>query len=1102
LENLTDGFVLLDTNGFVEYVNVAGCSLLEMSINELIGKTFSELVVEIPVQPDFVNRVSIRSPKSAYRVCHATATGSEKVITISVSDHFDTSGKKAGTSLILSETTSSYQYEQEIKGRLALEMLISEVSGMFVNGDNTTLDESINQVLAKIGEFAAVDRSYIFLLSEDGQFCNNSHEWCRQGVEPQLPNLQQIPIVEVSWWMSRLWQNETIYIPDVSKMSSDARNEKAILEMQDIQSVLAVPLISSNSLIGFVGFDSVRSKKEWGDKDRSLLAILGQLMGSSLERSRKERILVNDSIRLQKSVESNSKKISNLIELNKSILTHSDIFIITMNTEGSITSVNPYVCKVLGYTTNELLGQPLISILPDFALDTLSSVLPNSMELDNSSMLDTTSPHHVSKSLELTFYSKSCVPYNVLLTISTLSDERSKIIGFTLVAVDVTNWKQSQSNGVTIRELGFKLATCTSTEDACSHIKNSILTIDGILQTGIYLLNNDSDTFELRTSFGFPDGVISRFKTFNKNTFNSEIILKGLPLYGCYSEIFVMGQLMNSPESNQYLGIIPINHEGHVIGCIVVTTYNGGVLSEPAKLGLEIIASEIGGTLARLEIESNLLISQHNFQELFNNIEEYVSILDKQGFIVNVNPSFRYKLGYNLKELIGKSIIDFHPADQRQDAMSALSNMLCGAQRICTIPLCTVNGEHIDVETKVTTGKWDGVDVLFAVSRDFTERNKTQESLRASERRWMFALEGSGDGVWDLDLLTNEVFYSSRWKWMLGYEDDEISNSSNEWFDRVHPDDIDVCTQNFNLHLLGEIDFYSVEHRLRTKSGAYKWVLSRAKVVERDADGLPTRIIGTFTDFDQRKMMEKRLMDSIDKERELNELKSRFVSMASHEFRTPLASLLMINETLLRYLDKLDKNQIEVRLFKLKDQIMHLTNIVNDVLQLSKMQEGKMSIQLQRLDIVDICRELVENFNTTVMVVSKIRFRTNLKCMEVLVDKRLITQVVNNLISNSIKYTTENAKIRLDLMATDNEWKISVKDNGIGIPESEQKHLFEPFFRAENVAAIQGNGLGMSIIQESVQLHGGHITFWSKLNYGSRFDIHLPLSSVLKCEVK
>ena len=381
--------------------------------------------------------------------------------------------------------------------------------------------------------------------------------------------------------------------------------------------------------------------------------------------------------------------------------------------------------------------------------------------------------------------------------------------------------------------------------------------------------------------------------------------------------------------------------------------------------------------------------------------------------------------------------------------------------------------------------------------RDITNRKAMEQALRDSEERWNFALEGSGDGVWDWNTQTNEVFFSHQWKSMFGYSDSEIGNTLDEWDKRVHPDDKEKCYADLGHHFSGESDFYINEHRVLCKDGSYKWILDRGKVVKFLPDGKPSRVIGTHTDISTRKQLEESLLATVAKEKELNDLKSRFVSVASHEFRTPLATILITDEALLAYWKRMDQSQIDSRLQIIKDQVVHLTNVVTDVMQIAKIQEGKISVELKEIDLLLLCNETISNFKINFPQKDLIKFNSNFQELKMLLDNRIMVQVLNNLISNAIKYSVDNPSVIVELSEMKDEIVLGVTDGGIGIAEADQKFLFQPFYRASNVDKISGNGLGLNIVKESLHILGCEITLKSTLGKGTTFYVHLPKKMIV-----
>ena len=477
-----------------------------------------------------------------------------------------------------------------------------------------------------------------------------------------------------------------------------------------------------------------------------------------------------------------------------------------------------------------------------------------------------------------------------------------------------------------------------------------------------------------------------------------------------------------------------------------------------------------------------------------------IIITDINGNIQWANSSFSKLSGYTMSEVIGKTPGQLVNSG-KQDSIfyqTMWNTILSGKVWSGELINKRKDGSFFSEELTITpildyTGE---ITSFIAIKIDITKRKEMELALKLSEERWHFALEASGQSVWDLNLASKTVFFSDQGKIMLGYSASEIENKTGEWAKHVHPDDLKPCLDNLNLYLDGQVDMYEQEYRMRCKDGNYIWVLDRGKIVEWTIDGKPLRVIGTHKDITDRKLREEQLRRGIEKEKELNELKSRFVATTSHEFRTPLASILMISDTLISYSQKMDTTQISARLVKIKKHVVHLTDIVNNVLQLSKMQGGKISLNPKDVDLIAMCLHIIDEFNSGELHKNQIRFNSFFKSLVANVDDMLIVQAINNLISNAIKYSPVGSLIKVEINLGKDELLIIVQDKGIGIPEKELKHLFTPFFRASNASTIQGNGLGLSIVRESLLLHGGNVTCSNNTDQGSTFILHLPLELV------
>jgi PAS domain S-box-containing protein len=231
---------------------------------------------------------------------------------------------------------------------------------------------------------------------------------------------------------------------------------------------------------------------------------------------------------------------------------------------------------------------------------------------------------------------------------------------------------------------------------------------------------------------------------------------------------------------------------------------------------------------------------------------------------------------------------------------------------------------------------------------------------------------------------------------------------------------------------------------------------------------------------------------ALEKEKELNDMKSRFVSMASHEFRTPLSTILSSASLIGKYKITEEEDKRHKHVDRIKSAVSNMTLILNDFLSAGKLEEGKITINLVSINIAEYINESITDLTNFLKKGQTVNY-THQGNKEFVSDKQFLKNIMINLVSNSSKFSPENKSIDINTIVTNSELKITVKDNGIGIPVDEQKNLFERFFRAKNALNIQGTGLGLSIVAKYIEVLKGTITFESELNKGTIFYITLPL---------
>jgi PAS domain S-box-containing protein len=513
--------------------------------------------------------------------------------------------------------------------------------------------------------------------------------------------------------------------------------------------------------------------------------------------------------------------------------------------------------------------------------------------------------------------------------------------------------------------------------------------------------------------------------------------------------------------------------------------------------GIVLIFSDI--TTER-EFLQSLRASEEKFTRMFMDHGAVMLLIDpKSGDIRNANHAAGRFYGYDFDLVPRINITQINQASPEL-VMKRIDEALHQVNQCLIFSHKLNNGKIKLVEVHSTPIITNDITLLFSIIHDVTDREIFKNELAESEARWNFALEGAEEGVWDWNIETQQVFYSKQWLKMMGYQQEEVKNDFSDWELRIHPEDLESCLLNLREHLFGGSDAYINEYRLNRRDGTTIWVIDRGKVVRRSVDGTPLRMVCATKDITNQKLLENTLKDTIEKEKELNNLKSRFISIASHEFRTPLATIMASIESLNSYGARMTEGQKEGKLNKITAQAERLSQFVEDLLKLSKIQNREFleefeEIDLKRiiLNLADELKPMLDRQQTVIM-----SFPDN----ETIINSepKSVSLIINNLLNNAFKYSPAGGAIKVQLTEVGEGYFIRIIDDGIGIPQSEQQHLFKPFFRGSNTTHFSGTGLGLNIVKELVERLGGTVKINSKLNKGTEVVLFLPKSGIPEIE--
>lgn len=506
-------------------------------------------------------------------------------------------------------------------------------------------------------------------------------------------------------------------------------------------------------------------------------------------------------------------------------------------------------------------------------------------------------------------------------------------------------------------------------------------------------------------------------------------------------------------------------------------------------------------TLQRLmKTDKELEESQQRYRIISENSNDLVVLYDVNCNYKYVSPSI---LNFDMvpAEFVGRN---FYEVNEGEDPVftklvqtKVFDPILKQRQRsvgpiIITRELFEIGTVHFELLAKPIFNDKDEILFILTAERGVTDRVKAEQQLRQSEEKYRLISENMTDLITLNDARGRIVYVSSSIKEMFGYEASKAIGVN--FYNWVHPDDAQRFKEESIEQVRSGAESSKHSYRIKHRNGSYIWVETIIKAL-RDETGQLTALQTGTRDITMMKQVEIELKKAFEKEKELNELKTQFVSMASHQFRTPL-TVIRSNMELFDLLSEGVNGRISSKLGKISTRIQteveKLTEMMDDLLILGKVDAGKTPCHPKIMDLVEVAKSVVlEDFvaekRTASLIIKGTPFNFYL-------DDNLMRHIISNLLSNAYKYSKEQQSPELTLFFEADMVKIWVKDFGIGIAKEEIPNLFQPFYRAKNAMQIAGTGLGLVVVKEFVQLHQGTIWVESEKGKGAIFKIEIPLS--------
>lgn len=490
------------------------------------------------------------------------------------------------------------------------------------------------------------------------------------------------------------------------------------------------------------------------------------------------------------------------------------------------------------------------------------------------------------------------------------------------------------------------------------------------------------------------------------------------------------------------------------------------------------------------------------FKSLFENIREGIAI-ESNGKIIIANDSFSKLFGYSSKELTGKDVLDLVSTGDALKVAEYLQHKHSNIETPGSFEFIgkKKDGAKFNSEIVLSSFEAEGRSFIILINRDITERRRALQSIRESEEKYRNLIENIDDFLYAFEkkgTFFKPVFYTASVEKITGYTQAEMLRDLKQLFKIIHPDDFAHVKENLKNLIRSKTRIsIEIEFRIINKLGNMVWVRNKINSV-RDENGEVKKIFGLVSDITLRKKSESDLQKSTQNLMKLNETKDKFISIISHDLRTPFSSILGFTDLMLND-ETLTNEEKDQYVRYIQESSNAMLSLVNSLLNWTRLQTGRIQFEPERVRASEIITKSIKALAGTAFQKKITLSSTVPDDIHIFVDQDLIAQVFNNLISNAIKFTKEDGNITITAKPSSHLrfYEFSVKDTGMGIKTEDQEKLFgvDNKFTTEGTAGEKGTGLGLSLVKEIIEKHDGTIKVESEFEKGSDFIFTLPVAA-------
>jgi PAS domain S-box-containing protein len=1118
-----DGIIIIDEDKHILEINEVVIHISGYTRDELLKKECQDILPDLDLH-------TIQDEKIKSHVVETFILNQNKDhIPVEISHSSYTLQNKRFIMLVIRDISERIRNREILERRDQILEAVGVVAERLLSSNQ--IDKAMNESLKHIGEATSADRCYIFknVLNSQNELCMTlKYEWTHETVASQLNNdlLQNLPYAVNADDVYAVLSQNKIYHKNARDFNEA---EKIILGEQDIQSLVLVPISVDNAWWGFIGLDDCHEEKEWAPAEIEALKVVAGTIGAAIQNyiariniqksEEKYRLLVdsiNDGIVISQNGEFifynnrfaeilgyKPKELQNINyrkiysrqglkilmdrfekrQLGEKVPDRYETYFLKKDGKEIVVDVN---VSIIEYEGNPASFAVIRDITEQKEAINEILKLSRALEQSSSSIIITDIKSGIEyvnpRFTEVTGYTKEDVlgkkmsylksgvnPENTYqelwetiirgknwygelqnrrkdgtlfwekVSISPIRDNQGKVTHYVAIRDDITEQKQQEAE---LRESEEKLRAIT---DSAS---DGIVMVDH--KARIVFWNPSAEKI-----FGYTAEEI-----LGKNFFHAVVPQK-------YKEIFDT-QSFNGKFPDEMLG------SGFEINIIRKDQKEISIEASFSSVHLQ----EHWNTIAIIRDISERKQAEQEINMLahaIKSISDAVSVTDLNDRIIFVNNAFIKTYGYTRDELIGKHINLIRADEMLNDRvlLESIRNETLDGGWQGEVLNRRKDGTVFPVmlSTSLLHDENGVPQASIGVARDISERKQSEKELYQSRERLNIILHSIGNGVVVIDSEDRVIIYNEKAR--------ELLNLSDPLDPIPHVQDLLIHCEGHGKVLLDSLD-----------TGAF----SNLELIVTEPDHRILYVTGTtFEDVDGKSAGKVFILRDVTQEREIDRMKTDFVSSVSHELRTPLTSIMGFSNTILRK-EKMPEDMKKEFIEIIYNESKRLARLIEDVLSISKIESGKITYEMKPLNLDEVIQDAVTIYRTQAEDKQiELTYEKDEKLPEILGDRDAMSQVIVNLISNALKFTPTKGNIDVRLKHTDNQIVLDVEDNGMGIPKNEQDKIFQKFYRIYRPGTqIQGTGLGLSIVMEIIEKHKGKIELFSEENKGSLFRISLP----------